>query len=284
MQRASLEPRANGTRPPSLARWVVACFLLLQGLLGARLTFAQESSPLLNPRPASGDASAPPAEALTHYNRGRELYQAGRYREAVVELEQASRLDPESANLVYNLARVYELLGELDLAIRNYQRYRTMLPASETAELARVESTLQRLEGARDEVVREPSEPKTILVAASPRRRGRADGAFWATASIAASALAAGGVTGLLALQEEREAERFTLGEDGSVEARARLETRADRLALSSDLLMLAGATLGITAILLYALREKPAGQDPQARVQLGALPGGALLFVGGRL
>ena len=136
MQRASLEPRANKTRRPTLVGCVVACCLLLEGLLGTRWAHAQESRPLLNPGTADGSASAPPAEALTHYNRGRELYQAGRYREAVVELEDASRLDPGSANLVYNLARVYELLGELDLAIRHYQRYRAMLPPTETEELA----------------------------------------------------------------------------------------------------------------------------------------------------
>lgn len=199
-----------------------------------------------------------------------------------MELDLASKLDPGSANLVYNLARVYELLGELDNAIGQYQRYRGMLPATEKEELARVSSTLQRLEGARDELVQPPAPP--VIVVAPERRRGLADAAFWVTASGAASALAAGGVTGILALQEEHAATSFTLGQDGSNGDREALETRADRLALSSDLLMLAGATLGITAILLYALRERPAGGDPQARVELGALPGGALLFVGGRL
>jgi len=263
-------------------RWFAACCLSLCVLFCGRVAFAQESAPLLNPSAASAEAEAPPAEALEHYNRGRELYKAGRYREAAAELEQASKVDPGSANLVYNLARVYELQGEIDAAIRRYQHYRSMLPAGEKEELARVNSTLQRLEGARVQVAQKPVETRFI---APPRReRGVADAAFWTTASAAAAALAAGGLVGLLALHEERETKSFTLGQDGSNSQREQLETRADRLALSSDLLMSAGATLGVTAILLYALREKPAGRDTHARVELGALPGGALLFVGGRL
>src|SRR5262245_24814610 len=56
----------------------------------------------------------PPDAAIQHYSIGREHYQAGRYREALNELEQAVRLDPASPNLVFNVARVYELLGEID--------------------------------------------------------------------------------------------------------------------------------------------------------------------------
>ena len=50
----------------------------------------------------------PPAGAIERYNRGRAHYQAGRYREALAELEKALALDPNSPNLVYNVARVYE--------------------------------------------------------------------------------------------------------------------------------------------------------------------------------
>lgn len=282
MKRAALNKRAHETRRLPAARRVAAC--LLVGALLITPSARAEESPLRNPGEGAGSSeSAPPAEAIAHYNRGRELYQAGRYREAVEELEQAQKLDPSSANLVYNLARVYELLGQLDPAIREYRRYHAMLPASETEELARVSGILQRLEGARDEVVSAPAPAPVILTLPEPKR-GVADVPFWITTSTAAAALAAGGVVGLLAMQEEREVERFTLGRDGTNADREQLETRANRMALSSDLLMAAGAALGVTAILLYALRERPVRHDPRAHVQLGALPGGALLSVGGRL
>ena len=87
--------------------------------------------------PQTAASTTPPSEALQHYNRGRQHYQAGRYREALQELEVAVNLDPSSPNLVYNVARVYELLGEIDQAIAFYRRYRDMLPANERAERER---------------------------------------------------------------------------------------------------------------------------------------------------
>lgn len=246
---------------------------------------AQDSqrAPLMAPR--SGDQHEAPPAAVEHYNRGRELYQAGRYREAVDELSIAARLDPGSANLVYNLARVYELLGEIDLAIRNYERYRDMLPREEMDERERVQGTLQRLRGARDELVRdEVREPASApAVAAQPPQRGVADAAFWSVAGSAAATLLVGGAVGIFALKAERDVEHFTLGFDGDVSDRKREARHADRLALTSDVLLLTGSALGVTSILLFALRTKPRNES-SAQVDVTALPGGALLRVGGRL
>ena len=60
---------------------------------------------------------------------------------------------------MYNVARVYELLGELSKATSYYERYRAMLPVSETEERERVASILMRLQGARSHVVPEPVGP-----------------------------------------------------------------------------------------------------------------------------
>jgi tetratricopeptide (TPR) repeat protein len=124
----------------------------------------------------------PPPEALAHYNRGREHYQAGRYREALIELEVAMQLDPASPNLVYNVARVYELLGEIDHAIAFYKRYRNMLPASEHAERERTTLTLLRLEGAREQVSGSPPSPRPPAPL-EQRKRHSADATFWVFAS-----------------------------------------------------------------------------------------------------
>jgi tetratricopeptide (TPR) repeat protein len=230
----------------------------------------------------------PPAAALKHYERGRELYQAGRYREALTELEQALALDPNSPNLVYNVARVHELLGEIDLAIEHYVRYQKLLPADQKEEIARVESTLQRLAGARSEVVTEPA-VRPAQPSAPPRReRGVADAAFWTLTATSAAALATGGGVGFMALRADQEAQDFTIGADGDLAERDELVRRADRLALASDITLLAGATLGVTAILLYALRTKPVREAalpvPRAVVELGACSGGAVLSIRGRL
>lgn len=195
---------------------------------------------------------SPPKAAVDHYSRGREHYQAGRYREAVAELEQALALDPSSPNLVYNLARVYELLGNIDQAIAHYERYRAMLPDDEAAERERVGVAIQRLTGARTQILTAPK-PPTVR-----SERGVADTAFWTLASISIAALATGGITGGLAVRAEREARSFVLGRDGSSEDLELRAQKADRLAATSDATIALGAVGGLTSILLYALRSRP--------------------------
>lgn len=203
---------------------------------------------------------APPSEALDHYNRGRAHYQAGRYREAVVELEAALALDPGSPNLVYNLARVHELLGDIEPAIGYYERYHSMLPPNESEERQRVMGAIQRLRGAQQHVVR-PSEVPVGTVPVVATERGVADGAFWTVATLSLAAFVAGGVTGGLALREEKSARDFVLGADGDRKEQLALADKADRLALASDASMAFGAVSGLTAILLFALRTKPVMQ-----------------------
>ena len=206
---------------------------------------------------AQGQASgSPPNEAVEHYNRGRAHYQAGRYSEAVVELERALELDPGSPNLVYNLARVYELLGDIARSIAYYQRYYAMLPITQVDERERVAGTIQRLEGAKRHPLRQP-EPKTIPVLV-PMERGVADGAFWTLASLSFAALAAGAVTGGLAVRAEHEARAFVLGRDGDLAKRSAKADMANHLALASDISVASGALGGLTSILLYALRSRP--------------------------
>jgi tetratricopeptide (TPR) repeat protein len=255
------KPTPAPIRRPAARRAVrvsaAACWLALQAS-PAQLR-AQDKAPEASAEPAPKTEAAtpspsPPPAALQHYERGRAHYLAGRYREALQELEQAMRLDPSSPNLVFNVARVYELLGEIDHAIAFYKRYRDMLPADELAERERTTQTLQRLEGARNEVVDEPVTP-----AAPPElERGVADRAFWSVLGVGAVTLAGAGATGLLALNEEREADDFRLGKDGTDKRRQQLVQRAERLALASDTMALVGTTFVITAVLLYAVRQRP--------------------------
>jgi tetratricopeptide (TPR) repeat protein len=252
-------------------------------------SLAQEREAGAAPAAEATPGREPPPEALEHYTRGRALYKAGRYREALTELNQALALDPDSPNLVYNVARVYELLGEIDLAIEHYVRYQKLLSPDQTDEIARVQSTLQRLEGAREQVAPEPSPGEPVKPAPAPtRQHGVADAAFWTLASTAAAALASGAATGVLALGADQEARSFVIGADGDSHDLDKKAQRADRLALASDISLLAGATLGVTAILMYALRTKPvreaAAPGPRIVVELGAVSRGTMLSIRGRL
>jgi tetratricopeptide (TPR) repeat protein len=273
LRRVDALRRAHHRRGLSFAFWLVVAALLtpLPGL-------ADEGTSEV---PAPEQASEAPSAAVRHYHKGRELYLAGHYREAAVELEQAVALDPDSPNLVYNLARVYELLAEIDTSIVHYKRYRALLPPGDVEERARVDGTLQRLEGARSQVAGPPASP-----AAPPDKleRGVADATFWTFAVVGAVALVAGGAVGVAALDAEKDVKHFVVEQDGDVDKRRDLEERADRLALTSDMCLLAGAVLGTTAVLLYALRQKPAHRPPLSKLDVGVSPQGAFLVLRGQL
>src|SRR5262245_50290278 len=83
------------------------------------------------------------AEAQRRYHNGRALYEAGRYSEAVVEIEAALALDPDEPVLLYNLALVHEKLGHYDEAIGALRRMlQGQIPDDERA---RAESAIRRL-------------------------------------------------------------------------------------------------------------------------------------------
>jgi tetratricopeptide (TPR) repeat protein len=262
----------------ALGLTLAAAFVLPAGTPGAASRCAAQDA----------EAPAPPPEALELYQRGRALYAEGRYREAAVELERAQVLDPTSPNLVFNVARVYELLGELEKSIGFYQRYLRLLPPSETAERDRIEATLRRLEGARDEVQR-PTEPTVQSPAplrdpepVRVRERGVADVLFWVTASAGAALLVGGTVTGLLALDTERAMGGYVVGLDGSFEDRQVLADRADTLALTADVLFIAGGLTAVASALLFALRERTVERVPGLEGSASLAPGVAVLPGGG--
>jgi tetratricopeptide (TPR) repeat protein len=201
------------------------------------------------------------------YRSGREHFEAGRYREAIADLEQALALDPSSPTLVYNVARVYELLGELDEAIRYYQVYLQMLTPDEEDERSRVVETIERLEGARGQVgattdVQPPDNPhldRPVIV----EKHGVADAAFWGTAIGAAVLLAGGGILGAVALVMKGNAE-CVVGDVCTLQERDDYAATSSSLALGADILLVTGGVAAITAMLLYVIRTREVETYPQ--------------------
>lgn len=199
----------------------------------------------------------PPAEAVEFYKRGRENYEAGRYREAVVDLKAALKLDPYSPNLVYNVARVSELLGELSEAIYYYRRYLSLLKPSELEERARIERTIRRLEGAKNDLGTSSSETEALSIGPSSQSLLEAmDPLFWATAGSGASLLIIGVVMGVVALDNFDETSEFVVGRDGSLNERNRLASDANLFALLADIGLISGGVLLAGAGLLFFLRQ----------------------------
>lgn len=234
-------------------------------------------APWANAPRASAQTREPPSDAVDYYQSGRDHYSHGRYEEAARDLELALELDPGSLTLVYNLARVYELLGDLDRAIDYYDQYQQILPRSETAELERTSLTLQRLRGA---VASRPPDAPPLPVAPPPTEddermpryvteHGVADLPFWVTLSSGAALTLLGGVLGAVALGRDSDADDFVLGLDGTWEQRDAEIDGARSMALAADVLLITGVATLVTSAMLYLFRARTVEELPSATVAL---------------
>lgn len=257
----------------------MACALLVTLAVPRDTLRAQ---PLPAPREDAMRAPTPPAEAVEHYERGRRLYLAGRYRDALQELKLALSLDPNSPNLVYNVARVNEDLAEFDDAIKYYRRYHALLPAGAAEERDKTEKTIRRLQGAKEtqaqqRLARERNQPEPKPAPLAPSA-GRADLAFWLVAGTGLALAAGSGVTGVFALRREKEVGDFVLGLDGTIDKRDRFRKQADRLALASDVMSVAAGVAIVSAIVLFFSRNSDLG-PLEARVSVTPGAGGISLL-----
>lgn len=173
------------------------------------------------PQPSGASRTSNRDLAIIHYERGRQLYAAGRYRQAVYELETAHSLDPTGTNLLLNLGTVHERLGNIDQAILAYERHLTSV--TDAAERARTQRIITRLRGAR------------VELAEMSRRHGRADALFWVTTGAAVVGLGLGAAM----LITERPGESSPI----------------------PIVFTVSGASLGVLAAVLYFAREAPPRQ-----------------------
>lgn len=256
------------------------------------------------PAEAQSDDEETPPEAVEFYRQAREHYESGQYQDAADDLERALMLDPDSPTLVYNLARVYELLGEPEQALRQYERYQQLLPQQQAREQDRAAATIRRLQGAAAST--EPADqlaaprevaplrqlPGLVLV----RENGVADGVFWGVLAVGASALVAGAAFGGVALDARGQANDVVLREPDDLATRNSLIDNANGFAIAADIALPTGGAAVIAAGLLYFLREHtverppigPAGDGegdgPQAQIEPLLGPTSAGLQVRGRL
>jgi tetratricopeptide (TPR) repeat protein len=158
-------------------------------------------------------------EAQQHFQRAKDLYQTGAYREAIAELTQARGLDPKAKDLVFNLGIVHEKLGKFDEAITDFRQYMEMDGVT-AAERAKAENIIKRIEGAKREVpAATPAPGTTAPVEPTPppadeTAHGRIDAATIVAGSVAVVGLGLGATFGVLALSNKPSG--FVTGRDGS--------------------------------------------------------------------
>jgi tetratricopeptide (TPR) repeat protein len=121
--------------------------LLIIAWPDARLAFARGDegapAPAAASSPAGGEAGVEPS-AQAHIDAGVKAYQEGRFRDAVESFKEADRLAP-SARLSFNIAKVYERMGDNRSALAAYRDYLRRLPAADNeAEVSQRVAELER--------------------------------------------------------------------------------------------------------------------------------------------
>jgi tetratricopeptide (TPR) repeat protein len=229
-----------------------------------------------------GQAADPPGtsaqdRAQIAYQESLKLYKAGQYRAAVDKLVEARKLDPTAKELPYNLGLLYEKLGEIDNAIKNFQLYLTLDTDEEEKE--RVRSILQRLEGARDELNRNKPTSAPEPPPPPPRRRGRLDALVYGTGGLSLAAVGAGVFFGLRALSLRPEPS--TVGQ--RIETLEDKQRKAHQSGVIADISFGVAIASGGAAALLYFLRDAPPPKEGAPAAFVAPTPGGGVVGWGGR-
>jgi len=112
-----------------------------------------EAPPAAAPAPAAGGEDAAMAQAKTHFETGRNAYNAGDYVTAIREFKAAEALRP-SPILDYNIGLANEKLGKRRVAVKYYKRYLELQPNA--ANKAEVEGKVASLEA---EIAAQPVPP-----------------------------------------------------------------------------------------------------------------------------
>ena len=108
--------------------------------------------------PAVTHADEQRDEAKAHHDLAKVLFSHARYREALGEFDKAYQLAP-IPDLLFNIGRCHELLGDTREAAASYRRYLAAKPDAE--DRAELSAHLAQLEG-------KTSEPPAVVVAPVP--------------------------------------------------------------------------------------------------------------------
>lgn len=198
------------------------------------------------------------AKAQEHFQRAKELYQQGAYREAISELELARSLDPKAKELVFNLGIVHEKLAQFDDAIAWFQKYLEMDVTPQ--ERTKAESIIKRIEGAKSQVTL-PTAPTAAPTTEAPPppppppERGRIDAATIAAGSVAVVALGLGTYFGIDALASKPN--DFVTGRDGSYATLVEKTDDAHTSAIIADVALGVALVATVATLYLYFGRTK---------------------------
>ncbi len=193
--------------------------------------------------------------ARRHFDRALELYRAGRYVEALEQLESAAKLDPDGKDLFFNLALVHEKLGQLPHAVAALERFREL--ETDGVERERARLAIERLRGAA--VAAQAKRPAPCPEPPLPAPAHPPNAVLIGTAAVAVVSLVVGAVFGAKALSDD-------IGNTGTSPSLSLAQLRergrrAEREALVADLAFAVGAASAGTFAGVWWLSPADPGQ-----------------------
>lgn len=211
-------------------------------------------------RPMS-QATLDEAEAIFFQGLGH--FRAGRFEQAAVAFQKAHALTGHR-DLLYNIARSREQLGDKPGAIEWYKAYLATTPADETATIHRI-----RLLGGDPTLA--PKGPQAVLPdftspknQRAPRVEEGVDPWPWVAVGVGVVAAGVGTWLGLTALDDAAAAR-----EEADLAEATDLKDKAESGALLADVAFGVGAVAVGTAVLLWWRADQPT--QPTGAVQVGA-------------
>jgi tetratricopeptide (TPR) repeat protein len=251
------------------SRWQLAWGPALVVLLASPCAHAEPTR-----TPSAQKSNEDRAAAL--YDKSADAYKRGDFKTAVDLLKEAYGLDPQPV-LLYNLARAYEGLGDLDAAIDGYERYLAQNPKTE--DKGAIEQrlvTLKRLRDDRNAAAKQHEEDQKKKSAPPPPTSPPPAPTHTIYPYIVAGAggvgLVLGSVFGLMALSHRSDA-RSEPTQQRAID----LDNQAQSLATVSTISFIAGSVLVAGGVAWWVLEEKGMTGSASPSVRVGIAPG----FVG---
>jgi hypothetical protein len=134
-------------------------------VLASSLAFGLAAAPAGAASEARGSAAAGQANVAQLNEEGAALYSARDYRHAIEKFIQAYAMDSDP-NLLFNIARCYEELGDLDAAIEKYETF-LKTPGADTRGRQRARESLAALRQSREQSRAAPAQASTQSPAAT---------------------------------------------------------------------------------------------------------------------
>ena len=198
---------------------------------------------------SAGEAIAEPVaneRAFELFQRGDELYRQGQFAEAAEKFREAYALDP-NPTLLYNLARSYESLGDLERAAETYRDYLEKQPeATDRAAIERRIETLEQQIAEREALERAAKRPPPKAEPApAPAPASAGPGPVpWVLVGIGAAALVTGGILRVVAENKHASAE-----DDPNALSAIDQQDDAETFATASGVALIAGGVLAAAGI-----------------------------------